>query len=112
MAAHGLHHTSYNVDGVSIERGLGHELHNEAIAAGKVHMWTFLHLPDGHSPIILQAPVLKNGKPRVVGSDGKHLKKNGRGSATSGARVIVLGHYTVHYGMLATLAESPDSPLL
>src|ERR1700728_5125559 len=86
LAAHGLHHTSYNVDGVSIERGLGHELHNEAIAAGKIHKWTFQHPAKGYALIVLQAPVLKNGKPRVVRSDRKHLKKNGRGSATSGAR--------------------------
>jgi hypothetical protein len=112
LEAHGLHHTSYNVDGVSIERGLGHDLHNEAISAGKIHTWTFQHPIEGRPPILLQAPVLKNGKPRVVGTDGKHLKKNARGSATSGARVLILGHYVVHYGMLATLAESPNSPLL
>jgi hypothetical protein len=112
LQAHGLHHTSYNVDGVSIECGLGHDLHNEAIAARKVHTWTFRNPIKGHPPITLQAPILKNGKPRVAGTDRKHLKKNSRGSATSGARFLVLGHYTVHYGMLATLAESPNSPLL
>ena len=43
LAAHGVHHTSYNVDGVSIEHGLGHNLQNEAIAAGRVPKWTFKH---------------------------------------------------------------------
>ena len=89
-----------------------HDLHNEAIAAGKVHKWTFQNPVAGSPPIVLQAPVLKNGKPRIVGTDGKHLKKNSRGSATSGARVLVLGQYIVHYGMLAMLAESVNSPLL
>jgi len=109
---HGLHHTSYNVDGVSIERGLTHDLHNEAIAAGNVYKWTYNNPVAGGTPIVLQAPVLKNGKPRVIGTDGKHLKKNSRGSATSGARVLVLGQYIIHYGMLATVAESVNSPLL
>jgi hypothetical protein len=56
--------------------------------------------------------VLKNGKPRVIGMDGKHLKKNSHGSATSGARVLVLGQYIIHYGMLTTIMESVNSPLL
>jgi hypothetical protein len=112
LEAHGLHITSYTVDGVSIERGLTHDLHNEAIASGRVHKWTYRHPVTGGPPIVLNAPLLKNGKPRIVSTDGKHLKKNARGSATSGARVLVLGQYIVHYGMLATLAESANSPLL
>lgn len=112
LAAHDLHHTTYNVDGATIERGLTHDLHNEAVAAGRTQKWTYLHPKDGETPLLLQAPVLANGKPRLIGTDGKHLKKNGRGSATSGARVITMGRYILHYGQLAELAESPNSPLL
>ena len=95
----------------SIKQGLTHKLHNEAITAGNVHKWTFHHPGHGH-PLVLQAPVLKNGKLRIMGTNRKHLKKNTHGSATSGARVLVLGRYLVHYSMLETFAESHNSPLL
>jgi hypothetical protein len=34
LAAYHLHHISYNVDGVSIERGLTHDLFHEALESG------------------------------------------------------------------------------
>jgi hypothetical protein len=107
-----LHYISYNVDGVSIERGLGHELHNNAVNAGTTRTWSFKHPCPGQPALIIQAPILANGLPRVVSTDGKHAKKNGRGSATSGARVLAMGNYLVHYGQLADLAQSEGSPLL
>ncbi|KIM85632.1 hypothetical protein PILCRDRAFT_5304 [Piloderma croceum F 1598] len=103
---------SYTIDRVSIECGLTHDLHNEAIAVRRVHKWTYRHPIPGGPPIMLNAPLLKNGKPRIVGTDSKHLKKNVRGSTTSGARVLVLGQYIVHYSMLKMLAESANSLLL
>ncbi|KAH9943952.1 hypothetical protein B0H21DRAFT_469767 [Amylocystis lapponica] len=108
----GLHIVSYNVDGVQIERGMTHDIENDAILSGDIYSWTFEHpLPD-HPPLIVHAPILANRKPRIGGTDRKHAKRNGRGSATSGARVLVLGPYLVHYGQLAMLAESKNSPLM
>lgn len=112
LARCGLHYISYNVDGVAIERGLGHELHNDAVKSQATRKWTFKHPRVGAPALTLEAPILANGKPRVVSTDGKHAKKNGRGSATSGARVLALGNYLVHYGQLADLARSEDTPLL
>ncbi|KAJ3760769.1 hypothetical protein EV360DRAFT_39135 [Lentinula raphanica] len=108
----GLHHISYNVDGAQTERSLGHDLVDEALASEQCCMWSFSHPATEGQQITLKAPLLPNGKPRVVTSDGKHGKKNGRGSATSGARILCLGHYIVHYGQLAHLAEGPDTPLM
>ncbi|TFY75260.1 hypothetical protein EWM64_g8752 [Hericium alpestre] len=46
-----------------------------------------------------------------MSTDGKHAKKNARGSVTSGARVIVAGRYLVSYDQLAQIAEGEKSPL-
>ncbi|KAJ8089864.1 hypothetical protein PM082_018441 [Marasmius tenuissimus] len=62
--------------------------------------------------ITLKAPLLSAGKPQVICSDGKHLKKNGRGSTTSGARGLALGNYECNYALLARIAEGQNIPLL
>jgi hypothetical protein len=112
LAERGIHHVSYNVDGVSTERGLTHDLLLEAVASGRVHTWSFKHPLPGKPSIHIEVPLLENGKPRVSGSDGKHAKKNARGAALSGARVLALGRYLVHFGQLMALATSERSPLL
>ena len=51
LAARGIHIVSYNVDGVEIERGLTHELQNDAFQRGKFHSWTFRNPVDGEAPL-------------------------------------------------------------
>lgn len=89
-----------------------HEIHNAAVLAKSTKIWTYAHPLSSQPQLVLETPILSNGKPRVMSTDGKHLKKNGRGSATSGARVLVLGRYLVHYGLLASLALSSNTPLM
>jgi hypothetical protein len=72
-----LHHISYSVDGVSIERGLGHDLHSEALMSNQTHTWSFPHPVAGQLKLTLIVPILTNGKPFIPCTDGKHLKKNG-----------------------------------
>ncbi|KAM5544147.1 hypothetical protein V8D89_002196 [Ganoderma adspersum] len=112
LTARSLHIVSYNVDGVETERGLTHELQRDAFNAGRVHTWSFKHPVPGQAELLLKAPTLQNGRPCIMSSDGKHAKKNGRGSATSGTRVLCPGRYLIHFGQLAALAEGEDSPLL
>ncbi|OJT05301.1 hypothetical protein TRAPUB_3891 [Trametes pubescens] len=112
LASRGLHTVSYNVDGVETERGLTHDLQQEAIAAGRSRTWTFKHPIAGRPLLQLTAPLLENGKPCIMSTDGKHAKKNGRGSVTSGARGIAIGRYLVHFGLLKQVAEGENSPLM
>jgi hypothetical protein len=112
LASRDLHHISYNVDGVSIERGLTHDLLNEAIDSGNVRTWTFEHPHPGEPDIQFDVPVLKNGKPHISGSDGKHAKKNARNAIHSGARFLAVGRYPVHLGQLIELVDCPRSPML
>ncbi|KAI0059300.1 hypothetical protein BV25DRAFT_1809175 [Artomyces pyxidatus] len=112
LEAREMHHITYNVDGASTERGLAHDFEDEAVDEGRVHTWSYLHPERRQPPLILSAPLLSNGKPRIPSTDGKHCKKNARGSATSGARTLALGRYLVHYGQLAELAEGDKTPLL
>lgn len=112
LASRGLHTVSYNVDGVETERGLTHDLQKEAIAAGRSRTWTFKHPIAGQPQLQLTAPLLANGKPCIMSTDGKHAKKNGRGSVTSGARGIPIGRYLVHFGLLKLVAEGENSPLM
>ncbi len=107
-----LHVISYNVDGASHERGLTHDVQRAAEENKQTYKWAFPHPTDGLPFLVLTAPTLKNGKPCIMSTDGKHAKKNARGSATSGTRVLVLGPYLVHFGQLADLATSLNSPLL
>lgn len=112
LSSRRLHIISYNVDGTEIERGLTNEIQQAAVQSGRVHTWTFTHPVRGSPDLVLQVPTLANKKPCIMGSDGKHAKKNSRGSATSGARVLPLGRFLVHYGQLARLAQGANSPLL
>jgi hypothetical protein len=106
-----IHVISYSVDGAQIERSISHDIHNEAFASGQLRTWHFDH-PGRVGQLVLETPLLVAGRPWVMGTDGKHAKKNGRNAATSGARVLSMGEHLVHYGQLVALAESKDSPLL
>ncbi len=112
LSSRNLHVVSYNVDGVETERGLTHDIQRDAFAKGMSHAWTFRHPCDNQPPLILKVPLLANRKPCIMSSDGKHAKKNSRGSAISGARVLAMGRYLIHYSQLATLAQGEDSPLM
>lgn len=108
----GLRHISYNADGASSERRLERNLKDLASTTGQTRTWTFTSpLPDT-TTISITVPLLSNGQPRVLGTDGKHCKKNGRGSIQSGAHTVVLGNYLAHHGQLVKIVRSSDSPLL
>jgi hypothetical protein len=109
LAERHMHHILYNVDGASIERGLTHNLLREARLSGRTIKWTFKHPLSGD--MVLDAPMLANGKPRVSTTDGKHAKKNGRNAVTSGACVITMGAQVVTVGDLIEAALHPTSPL-
>lgn len=108
----GIHVLSYNVDGASIERSLTHSIQDAAVASGRVRTWSFPHPQATQPPLILQCPILDNGLPCIMSEDGKHARKNARGSATSGARILTLGAYTVHVGQFVRIMETEGSPIL
>ncbi len=112
LDARRMHIVSYSVDGVETERGLTHEIQDDAIKSGKSHAWSFPHPIPGQPPLVIRVPLLENGQPCIMSSDGKHAKKNSRGSATSGTRYLIIGRYPVDYGLFATLAEGHNSPLM
>ncbi|KAK7686046.1 hypothetical protein QCA50_010858 [Cerrena zonata] len=110
----GVHHISYTPDGASMERRLEHKLLSEATESGNVRTWSFSSpIPGSISPFTISVPLLpESGKPRVLGTDGKHGKKNRWGSVHSGAHTLVLGNYIAHFSQLKEIAESETSPLL
>jgi hypothetical protein len=112
LASWDLHHISYNVNSVSIKRGLTHNLLNKAIDSGNVRTWTFKHPHPREPDIQFNVPVLKNGKPRISGSDRKHAKKNARNAIHSGARFLAVGCYPVHLGQLIEPLDCPRLPML
>ena len=57
-----------------------------------------------------QAPIY-SGKPVIRIQDPKHAKKNGRNAIHSGARLLVLGNYTVRYDQIYQLAQEENSAL-
>lgn len=77
LQRHNIHHISYTPDGASTERRLEHELMDEAIESGRTCRWTFRSPVPGTSEVTVTVPLMANGKPRVLGTDGKHSKKNG-----------------------------------
>jgi hypothetical protein len=111
LSIRGMQHISYNVDGAQTERSLTHDIHKEAATSGMMKSWQFPH-PTGQGYLIIEAPLLPNGQPRVMSTDGKHAKKNGRNAILSGARCLVLGNQIVHCGQLVDIVEDSESPLL
>jgi hypothetical protein len=75
-------------------------------------MWTFSHPHPGQSKIRVEVPLLKNGKPRIGGSDGKHAKKNARNAIHLGARFLTVGRFPAHLGQLLKIVEDSRLPLL
>lgn len=110
----GIHHISYTPDGVSTERRLEHELLRESRDAELTRKWSYPSpIPGSTVPFTISTPLLSQSKePRVPGSDGKHGKKNGRGSVQSGAHTLVLGNFVAHLRHLKEIIESDISPLL
>ncbi|KAK7684272.1 hypothetical protein QCA50_012596 [Cerrena zonata] len=68
-------------------------------------------IPGGTPSFTVTIPLLPvSGKPRVLGTDGKHGKNNG--SVQSGAHTPVLGNSIAHFGQLKEIVDSENSPLL
>lgn len=109
-----IHHVSYTPDGASTERRLEHELLREAHDSHRIRKYTYPSpVPGITTPLTVSIPLLSESrKPRVLGTDGKHSKKNARGSVQSGAHTLVLGNYIAHFGHLKEIAEAETSPLL
>ena len=63
-------------------------------------------LDDIHIPILRVC-----GQHIAIIQDPKHCRKTGRNNLFSGARLLVLGNYTVFYEQVRTLASEADSPL-
>ncbi len=112
LPTRGLRVISYNVDGVETEPGMAHDIQQEAIRDGRTRTWTFSQPVAGAPPLQLTTPLLENGKPCIMSTDGKHAKKNGRGSATAGTRALCMGRYLAHYGLLEQITKGENSPMM
>jgi hypothetical protein len=105
-----LHILSYNTDGASVERTISRSLQNQSLT--DMCSWKFPHPMPGQPAIMFETIYLDNRKPQVISSDGKHWRKNARNGAQSGARILTLGQYTIHMGLLVTMVRDNNSPLL
>lgn len=99
---------SYAADGAGPERKLQRLLTAKATEVRTIHIQ---HPAKGHSDITLDIPLFGPARqPIVMIQDSKHAAKTYRNNAFSGAKLLVLGNYTVHYHQFRLIAFG-DGPL-
>lgn len=110
LQRHEICHVSYTPDGAANERRLERDVLTKAREADRMRRWRFTS--RGGDTVVVEVPLLDNGKPRVLSSDGKHSRKNARGSVQSGAHTLGLGNYIAHIEQLVKIAKAVGGPLL
>ncbi|KII87710.1 hypothetical protein PLICRDRAFT_699250, partial [Plicaturopsis crispa FD-325 SS-3] len=91
LMRHNIDHISYTPDGASCERRLEHEILDAAKREGHLRKWPFSFLTvlgKKRIPVEVAVPLLSNGKPRVLGSDGKHGKEEWSGNPLLQADIV------------------------
>lgn len=102
----GLHPVSLASDGSEIERAT-----QRLIAQSATAEWTYtISSTEKNCVIPLRIPLF-HGYPAVVVQDSKHAMKTARNQLLSGARLLVLGDYPMHFAQLRNVAMNPRSPL-
>lgn len=102
----GLHPVSLSSDGSETERSLQRLIHQ---SAPDLLRYTIVH-DHPNCTIRLEIPLI-HGQPSIIVQDSKHALKTARNQMLTGARILVLGNYTIHFALLQDAAQNPTSPL-
>lgn len=101
-----LHPVSLASDGSEIERAT-----QRLIAQSATAEWTYtITNTNKNCDIHLRIPLFHR-YPAVVVQDSKHAMKTARNQLLSGARLLVMGDYPLHFAQLRDVAMNPRSPL-
>jgi hypothetical protein len=112
LAERGLYHVSASADGAAVEQSVVRTIEQDAMESNNVHTWTFTHPESGWPVLQLHAPMLRNGKPRVLMSDGLHNRKNLRNALLAGTRILTMGYRIAYLFLLLLIVQAADSPLM
>lgn len=98
---------SYSCDGTELERKIQQDILN---GAGERLQYTIKNPRKGIPDTTITIPVI-DGQPVSLLQDSKHALKTLRNNLFSGARLLVLGNYTMLYSTIHDLAFASGSPL-
>lgn len=101
-----IYPVSLSSDGSEVERSVQRMIHQ---SAPDLLRYTIVHeLPN--CTVNLEIPLIYD-HPSVIVQDSKHALKTARNQTLTGARILVLGNYTIHFAQLQDMAQNPASPL-
>ncbi|KAJ7723096.1 hypothetical protein DFH07DRAFT_759651, partial [Mycena maculata] len=104
---HNIHPVSLSSDGAEVERSAQRIIAEEAPGY-------FVYVIPNSKPrctISLEIPKYYGEHPTIITQDSKHALKTARNQLMTGARMIVLGFFTIFYSMLRNIAVNILSPL-
>ncbi|KAJ7508549.1 hypothetical protein B0H11DRAFT_2304702 [Mycena galericulata] len=102
-----IHPVSLSSDGAEVERAAQRIIANEAKSC-------FVYAIPNSKPgcdVVLEIPKLYGQHPTIITQDSKHALKTARNQIMTGARIIVIGFFTVSFSMLRNLAFNILGPL-
>ncbi|KAJ7778679.1 hypothetical protein DFH07DRAFT_950687 [Mycena maculata] len=104
---HNIHPVSLSSDGAEVERSA------QRIIAETAPAYFVYSIPNSKPgcTITLEIPKYYGEHPTIITQDSKHALKTARNQLMTGARMIVLGFFTVFYSMLRNIAFNIFSPL-
>ncbi|KZV67782.1 hypothetical protein PENSPDRAFT_610974 [Peniophora sp. CONT] len=106
LHAHGIHPTSLSADGTETERALQRRIVESATG----YIDFEIVVPETGCTLRYRIPTIY-GLPFVITQDSKHAGKTSRNQLLTGARLLVIGAFCLHFGQLLALAEHSRSPL-
>ncbi|KAH7919930.1 hypothetical protein BV22DRAFT_1199252 [Leucogyrophana mollusca] len=106
MRAAGLHAVSIAADGTETERGA------QRIIVASAHSIYIYGIPNKVPKCTLELNIpLFHGRPTVAVQDSKHGAKTARNQLFTGARLLALGNFPMHYKMIRDIADHASGPL-
>lgn len=106
LAERGIYPISVSHDGTEVERGV------QRLLVQDLPYRTFsIESVDGWPKLDIKLFLRENKWVIITPQDCEHGRKTGRNQVFTGARVLALGNFTLHFGQLAKIVEHPSSPL-
>ncbi|KAJ7077204.1 hypothetical protein C8R43DRAFT_1083442 [Mycena crocata] len=104
---HNIHPVSLSSDGAEVERAA------QRIIAAEAPSFRVYAIPNSKPgcSIVLKIPIYFGYHPTIITQDSKHGLKTARNQLMTGARLIVIGFFTIVFSMLRNLAFNILGPL-
>ncbi|KAJ6585790.1 hypothetical protein B0H19DRAFT_926943 [Mycena capillaripes] len=102
-----IHPISLSSDGAEVERAAQRMI---AQSAPSYHIYVIPNLTPG-CEITIKIPLYYGHHPTIILQDSKHALKTARNQIMTGARILVMGFFTVLYEQIWKVADNPASPL-